>query len=319
MEFPFEVGYGLRIKFYFLSFLAVIRNGLSVRSEDLNWREFAFLCLVLSWVKDREKMKKTLSAPGARPMLSQFAKHGFLINQKARCWLDIIDGDLEMEIIKSELEYKFRLNINPNRPKTPFVHDLTPLTDIFYLGLYDRYNYSDGVVVDIGGYIGDTAIYFAKKGAKYVFTYEPNPLNFEYLLKNVHLNKLENSITAYNCAVSMERRRLSVPNMGGAGSVFASRGPNFYDVENVKPTDLFNLIDSVSFLKVDCKGCELELFDSSFRRVSNKVKSIIIDPGRLSDQQKSEIISNLIACGYHMDKSFMHALYFHNESNAALV
>lgn len=42
-------------------------------------------------------------------------------------------------------------------------------------------------IVNAGGFVGDTALYFAGKGAN-VFSFEPDPNSFEIALKNIDLN-----------------------------------------------------------------------------------------------------------------------------------
>ena len=48
------------------------------------------------------------------------------------------------------------------------------------------------IVLDIGGYIGDTAVYFSKLGASMVYVYEPHPVLYQILTKNIELNNLKN-------------------------------------------------------------------------------------------------------------------------------
>jgi len=53
-------------------------------------------------------------------------------------------------------------------------------------------------VVDIGANIGDSAVYFALKGAKHVYAFEPYPYSYNIAKKNIKLNHLENKITLLN-------------------------------------------------------------------------------------------------------------------------
>jgi len=50
-------------------------------------------------------------------------------------------------------------------------------------------------VVDIGANIGDSAIYFALKGAKHVYAFEPYHYSYEIAKRNIKLNNLEDRIT----------------------------------------------------------------------------------------------------------------------------
>ena len=53
-------------------------------------------------------------------------------------------------------------------------------------------------VVDVGANIGDTAIYFALKGAKHIHAFEPYPYSYNIAMKNIKLNYLEDRITLLN-------------------------------------------------------------------------------------------------------------------------
>ena len=52
-------------------------------------------------------------------------------------------------------------------------------TTVFLYEEYQTLPVKDRIVIDIGGSIGDTAIYFALKGAKKVIALEPFLLNYE--------------------------------------------------------------------------------------------------------------------------------------------
>jgi len=62
------------------------------------------------------------------------------------------------------------------------------IPEIFGLGVYDSLNVKDRVVIDVGAFVGDSAVYFALKGAKRVIAVEPHPGAFAEMLENVKLN-----------------------------------------------------------------------------------------------------------------------------------
>src|SRR6266851_1823796 len=188
MDFPSEGGHFLKTRFYLSLLKAVLRNGMNLSPEKLGWKSFLFLALILSKAKDKQRLRRQLTAPSARPLLRHLAYNIFMISQRTKCSVEASGDDMQIEITKKGIAYTFRLIGLPNPAKAPFVHNLTPLTDIFFLDLYDLYDYRGGVVIDIGAYIGDTAVYFAKNGAAEVYSYEPNPINYEYLKKNINLN-----------------------------------------------------------------------------------------------------------------------------------
>jgi len=72
-------------------------------------------------------------------------------------------------------------------PQT-FIHD------IHFVG----FDLKDKVIVDVGAFVGDTALYYANFGA-IVYAYEPHPVNFYWLKKNIELNpQLKDRIKIFN-------------------------------------------------------------------------------------------------------------------------
>src|SRR5208337_221828 len=47
-------------------------------------------------------------------------------------------------------------------------------------------------VTDIGGFIGDSAIFFAWKGARRVYCFEPIPASYRLAVRNIQLNVIHN-------------------------------------------------------------------------------------------------------------------------------
>jgi len=77
------------------------------------------------------------------------------------------------------------------------------------------------IAIDIGAYIGDTAIYFASfDNVKKVYAYEPYPSLYETALKNVGISKLSNKIRLFNAGVGESDRIYNLKNNGDIGSEF---------------------------------------------------------------------------------------------------
>jgi len=69
-----------------------------------------------------------------------------------------------------------------------FKYVRTPILEIFEEDMYEILDVKGKIVVDVGAYIGDSAIYFALKGAKRVFAIESYPYAFAEKLENIILN-----------------------------------------------------------------------------------------------------------------------------------
>jgi hypothetical protein len=80
-------------------------------------------------------------------------------------------------------------------------------------GLYGESEYSfidvgNRDVVDVGAYVGDTAIYFALRGARRVIAIEPHPETFREMIENIKLNNLEDIVIPVNAGLASRPREI---------------------------------------------------------------------------------------------------------------
>jgi len=184
-------------------------------------------------------------------------------------------------------------------------------------------NYASGfdltanpVVVDIGGYIGDFAIYAARYlKARRVIVAEPSPSNWNLLTKNIADNNYADRITALNVAVTdgkpimmnvdaPERSQARVSAFYGSGQVKEVRGISLKEL-----LEAHNL-QRVDLLKIDCEGGEYLILRSTPDEVLARFQNIVFEfheidgfaaqlsavKGRLSDlgfgvRQKGHLVS----------------------------
>jgi FkbM family methyltransferase len=161
----------------------------------------------------------------------------------------------------------------------PFPYGINELIETFYEEIYGVFNVSKGVVIDVGAFIGDTAIYFASKGAK-VVAFEPLPPIFKIAKVNIQLNKLENAISIRNeavsdsCGLTMIKYEKSWPSM--SSTFFVKGGTNYYEVKSVSLSEIIFELGNVRLLKMNCEGCEHGALSQAFREGALKQVSHII-------------------------------------------
>jgi len=117
----------------------------------------------------------------------------------------------------------------------------------------------DPIVIDVGGEVGDTALYFAIKGAKEVIVIEPFPNNYEYLIKNINSNNFQDKIKPINAMVGRENKKTTIIIPEEFISIEAKESQGGYEIEMItlsKLIERFNLREAL--LKMDCEGCEYE-------------------------------------------------------------
>jgi FkbM family methyltransferase len=179
----------------------------------------------------------------------------------------------------------------------------TWLYDIHFLG----FDLSDWFVLDIGAFVGDTALYYARRGA-FVVAVEPLPSNYETMLRNLELNpELKPRIIPINAAISgvdgFVEFRYNATIDGGAS--IHGTGRFTAKVRSVRLSTLIRELESrgigmskfrVRVLKVDCKGCEYELMSDDSLRLFDIVK--IEYSGYLINKTYHELMNKLGELGF---------------------
>ena len=169
-----------------------------------------------------------------------------------------------------------------------------PLNEIFIEYFIDYYSdfdidYKDRIIIDIGANSGDTALYFASKGAT-VYGFEPVREYYEMALKNFDLNPdLSKNIKIFNYGVSHKKGKINIDAMDST-SRYVSEGDS-YSVDIISIKDIMNQI-TPDLLKMDCEGCEFEIIENSdlskFNEIIFEQHSMIVgkDAGILIDSLK---------------------------------
>lgn len=142
---------------------------------------------------------------------------------------------------------------------TPFPYGTFELREIFVDKTYGEPCCNNAVVVDVGAFIGDSSLFFASRGAKLVIAFEPVPVLFDILKKNVTLNGFEKVIDTKNEAVG---DHFGTVNIGYIPTRPGSSGENpveqalFFEVASTPLSEVIMSQRWVDILKIDCEGCE---------------------------------------------------------------
>jgi len=145
------------------------------------------------------------------------------------------------------------------------------------------------VVIDVGANYGFFSCYAASKGAR-VYAFEPNPIIFEQLKKNIAANHFESLITARPWALSDysgEAQLLRTDRLGGAMSTivpeFAQRaGVPVFDQVAVRAQRLSEVIElfdlsSVRLCKIDAEGSEIAILKGLDRTHCQRLDSLVME------------------------------------------
>jgi len=114
------------------------------------------------------------------------------------------------------------------------------------------------VIIDVGASIGDFSILASKKEAKKIYAIEMNKKLVEIMKKNIKLNNAKNIIVI--------NKRINSLN-------------EIFSRYKIKKCD---------FLKIDCEGCEYQIFKRINKKNLNKIKYIAFEIHLFNKKMKKE-------------------------------
>ncbi|BFI76530.1 FkbM family methyltransferase [Sulfurisphaera ohwakuensis] len=149
---------------------------------------------------------------------------------------------------------------------------------VFALDEYKFLSVKDRIVIDIGASIGDSPIYFALKGAKKVIAFEPFPKIYYLARKNVEENGLSDKIILVNAGCGYDgevKVRDDIEANSSTSLMDYGLGVKIpvYSLDTI--VRMYNIDNAV--LKVDCEGCEYDLFNLATDKTLLKFDQIQIE------------------------------------------
>jgi FkbM family methyltransferase len=196
-------------------------------------------------------------------------------------------------------------------------HDLTTIRELWIDKIYEQYvphNVRNLNIVDIGGYIGDSAIWFASNFNCQVHVYEPHPDLYPILEKNVKLNTtISNAISPFNLGVSDSEKEIKIfEDYSGAHPGFGLKKVVRKREISFKTTtikNIFSVFESIDLVKMDCEGAEFESLLGTEDEVLRKSTSYILEYHDFPEP----LVSKFSGAGFLVD--VIQQGYFHNYKN----
>ena len=195
-----------------------------------------------------------------------------------------------------------------------FRHMHGTILEVFDYGEYELLNIRDRVV-DVGAYIGDSAIYFALRGAKRVIAVEPHPNAYAEMLENIRLNNLENIITPINAGLASKPGKICTKKVGVYATYNIYHKPG--DCPNAVPAMTLNEIISRfvinpdnAALKMDCEGCEFDVILNDYEHVK-LFKELIFEYHSYTVNKPVDELLNVLSRDYRCNMrgiSIMHCI-----------
>lgn len=190
------------------------------------------------------------------------------------------------------------------------IWDARIVREIFIDKPYVRYANlpKNPTIVDIGGYIGDFSLFAAKYlSARRVVVYEPTLENFKVLQKNIKINNLHDRIIAVNKAVTNTNNEVSLNvQIKESEEVHVSAYFHSQEESRIVPSVTMarlmedHRLETIDLLKVDCEGCEFDIFLGMEAESYSKIQNIVFEFHRIDDysEKLSLILNKLRSNGY---------------------
>lgn len=133
----------------------------------------------------------------------------------------------------------------------------------------------DSIVVDVGAFIGDSALLFVSKGAKRIYAFEPSPRFFRLACHNLRRHK---NVIVENIGIGGWNRttKLSGNLMGKHLSETGDETAYIVSAKEVIER-VVKKEGKIDLLKIDCEGFEFEIFESLAADDLYYVKSICVE------------------------------------------
>jgi FkbM family methyltransferase len=161
------------------------------------------------------------------------------------------------------------------------------LHEIWTKKVYDkRLRSSDEIIVDVGAHVGLFTLFAAMKcqTAK-IFCFEPDPENFQLLVKNIELNSLDTRAKAFMVGLSGKngKRVMHVSeseNTGNRSIIDSYTKEHIIEIETISLSEVYKVcgIDHIDFLKMDIENAEAEvLLQAESSKILETIRAISIE------------------------------------------
>lgn len=150
-------------------------------------------------------------------------------------------------------------------------------------------------ILDLGGFIGDSAVLLANQNNKKIFVFEPEKEKFKWIVKNIKLNKFGKKISAFNYAVVASNiKKIKFNKFGDF-----SPGSSVIKNELLNQTEIVNCINIKEIIKMgdfdglkcDIEGGEFEIVEYFLKNPKKfKFKKGIIEWHLAKDNSKQKKI-----------------------------
>jgi FkbM family methyltransferase len=163
-------------------------------------------------------------------------------------------------------------------------------------------NYIKNNIIDLGAWIGDNSMPWAKNITGTVYAIDPSPGNCDFIKKTCELNKITN-VKVIQTAVSNINEPLST-NENIDHCSFVYRNPGLTGVNKVNAVSLdylyqINMIENIGYIHLDVEGMEYKVIEGS-RKIIEECRPIISFEQHLEIDEYDKLASHLKGKNYRI-------------------
>ena len=207
----------------------------------------------------------------------------FFITKRPMTFLMIYLTLSDSRMDSTDFEIKYRC-----KGKTQSIYVRGPHDYCTFFEVFCRRDYVQKkpgiVVVDIGSNIGITARFFLENGAKFIYLYEPDRENLQYLRKNITNFSERYALESKAVSISSGSSSFEFEKTGRYGRLVDNvnqskgRARNTTEVEVIGISDVLASVfldhDNLDILKIDIEGLEVEIVKAIPSTYLPKIKMI---------------------------------------------
>ena len=142
--------------------------------------------------------------------------------------------------------------------------------------LQNKNRINKGVIIDAGGYIGDSILIFREEFPdNQIISFEPDKTNFELLNKTIRLNNIQNVVCENLALGELNTEKYTICNKSHSGVKIDKNG-----TDKVQMVSLDNYVKNnntrVSLIKTDLEGYEINFIKGAKRTIQEQKPTLLI-------------------------------------------
>ena len=148
--------------------------------------------------------------------------------------------------------------------------------------IINKIQFSKGdTIIDIGAHVGVVSAYIGRLNPNIkIYAIEAVPLNYQNLVYNLKINNINNVNPVANALYDQNNKEVNLcfttSNSGGSG--ICSEVGSMQMTQETVTLDTFvvrNKIQKIKLLKIDCEGCEFQVFKVIKPETLNKIEYVV--------------------------------------------